>query len=97
MSIPKMGPDIHALRRINNPHIRWGDEGTDDYACITTTCYGEECGRSFHDADGNLVQLPQHFHMRESDPDGGWRIYGMAISDAEEWQLPDEIYSPSHW
>jgi hypothetical protein len=87
VSIPRMGIDVRALRPINNPHI---------HLSATDRCDGEECNRSFHDADGHLVPLPGHIHIHMSDPNGGWRTYGVAINDDEDWQLPDEVYSPSH-
>jgi hypothetical protein len=85
VSIPRMGVDKRALRPISNPHI---------HLSATDRCDGEECNRAFHDADGNLMPLPGHIHV--SDPDGGWRTYGVAINDDEDWQLPAETYLASH-
>ena len=83
----KMGIDLKAMRPVNNPHIRLS---------VTKLCDGEECNRWFADLDGSLVSLPAHIHIHVSDPEGGWRTYGVAINDEEDWQLPQEVCEPSH-
>ena len=53
-------------------------------------CDGSECNRSFHDDDGNAIDLPPHFHIIETDPDGGHCCY--AVSG----DLPEEVFELSH-
>jgi hypothetical protein len=83
----KMGINPEAIRPIINPRIS---------ISATEKCDGEECGRSFHDDEGNLVSLPGHLHIRISDPQGGWRTFGLAACDDDDWQLPPDIFTSSH-
>jgi hypothetical protein len=53
-------------------------------------CDGSECNRGIHDDDGTLIDLPPHFHMIETDPDGGYRCYAI------DGNLPEEVFEPSH-
>ncbi len=83
----KMGINPNALRPIINPQIR---------VSATETCDGEECGRSFSDAEGNLVPPTGHIHIHLRDPEGGWRTFGVAVNDDDDWQLPADVFESSH-
>jgi hypothetical protein len=50
-------------------------------------CDGSECRRTAYDDDGNLVDLPPHFHWIESEVGAGARIY------APGGELPGEDLS----
>ncbi len=40
-------------------------------------CDGSECGHAFFDDDGNLADLPPHYHLVESESGAGDRAYGL--------------------
>ena len=40
-------------------------------------CDGSECGCAIYDHDGNLIELPPHFHLVESEPGAWTRKYAM--------------------
>jgi hypothetical protein len=40
-------------------------------------CDGSECGRSFHDREGHLIDLPIHYHLVESELGAWTRSYGV--------------------
>ncbi len=82
ISIPKA-----ALRRVRDSeyiHIRIED---------AADCDGSECGRAVHDTEGQLEQLPPHFHIIALGrvPDAGPRCYAIRR------ELPEDVYESAHW
>lgn len=55
-------------------------------------CDGSACDRSFFDEDGELMDLPPHYHMIVigKSPDSGPRCYAIG------GDLPESTYQPSH-
>ena len=49
-------------------------------------CDGSECRRSFYDEEGNLMDLPPHHHLIESEVGAGIRIYAVGS------ELPEDVY-----
>jgi hypothetical protein len=82
----KMGVSIEGLRsmrRSENIYVRI-EQAAD--------CDGSECGRCVHDAEGELEQLPPHFHLivLGKIPDAGPRRYAVG------GELPEDVYQSSH-
>jgi hypothetical protein len=82
----KLGVPIAGLRSVRK------SEGVYVRIEAAVDCDGSDCGRHWYDDEGELEQLPPHFHMivLGKIPDAGPRCYAVA------GELPENVYESSH-